>query len=155
NLFNEIGTRYGGDGVTTFKIPDWRGQFPRGWDHGRGLDPNAASRANAGGGLTGDHVGTTQLSAAGPISITGGAIEIDDPTLTDPEHGTATPRSTSQHGGSTPDGRFAWEYFTPGNQPLAYTIPISKIQGTVSISGNSGTTETRPVNIYAMWIVKT
>ncbi|QQQ17744.1 tail fiber protein [Brevundimonas vitis] len=39
-LFAVIGTAYGdGDGATTFNIPDMRGQFPRGWDHGRGLDP--------------------------------------------------------------------------------------------------------------------
>lgn len=38
-LFTAIGTTYGeGDGSTTFKIPDLRGEFIRGWDHGRGLD---------------------------------------------------------------------------------------------------------------------
>lgn len=39
-LFAVIGTSYGaGDGATTFNIPDMRGQFPRGWDHGAGVDP--------------------------------------------------------------------------------------------------------------------
>jgi microcystin-dependent protein len=39
-LFAAIGTAYGpGDGATTFNIPDMRGEFPRGWDHGRNLDP--------------------------------------------------------------------------------------------------------------------
>jgi hypothetical protein len=38
-LFNAIGTAFGaGDGSTTFKLPDLRGEFPRGWDDGRGLD---------------------------------------------------------------------------------------------------------------------
>jgi len=38
-LFAVIGTTYGeGDGSTTFQIPDLRGEFIRGWDHGRGLD---------------------------------------------------------------------------------------------------------------------
>lgn len=38
-LFNVIGTRFGaGDGSTTFLLPDWRGNFMRGWDDGRGLD---------------------------------------------------------------------------------------------------------------------
>ncbi|WP_294240878.1 tail fiber protein [uncultured Chryseobacterium sp.] len=38
-LFNLIGTTYGsGDGSTTFNLPDLRGEFVRGWDHGRGLD---------------------------------------------------------------------------------------------------------------------
>ena len=39
-LFAAIGTRYGaGDGSTTFKVPDLRGEFLRGWDDGRGADP--------------------------------------------------------------------------------------------------------------------
>lgn len=39
-LFEVIGTAYGpGNGTTTFNIPDMRGEFPRGWDNGRGVDP--------------------------------------------------------------------------------------------------------------------
>ncbi len=40
-LFAVIGTRYGaGDGSTTFNIGDSRGVFIRGWDNGRGIDPD-------------------------------------------------------------------------------------------------------------------
>ncbi|MNJ36626.1 Phage Tail Collar Domain protein [compost metagenome] len=39
-LFAAIGTRYGaGDGVTTFNLPDARGEFIRGLDDGRNVDP--------------------------------------------------------------------------------------------------------------------
>lgn len=39
DLFAAIGTTFGvGDGSTTFKIPDLRGEFIRGWDNGRGVD---------------------------------------------------------------------------------------------------------------------
>lgn len=39
DLFAAIGTTYGvGDGSTTFNLPDMRGEFPRGWDDGRGVD---------------------------------------------------------------------------------------------------------------------
>lgn len=39
-LFAAIGTTFGaGDGSTTFNLPDLRGEFPRGWDDGRGTDP--------------------------------------------------------------------------------------------------------------------
>lgn len=39
DLFAEIGTTHGvGDGSTTFNVPDYRGEFLRGWDHGRGVD---------------------------------------------------------------------------------------------------------------------
>ena len=38
-LFALIGTTYGsGDGSTTFKLPDLRGEFVRGWDDGKGTD---------------------------------------------------------------------------------------------------------------------
>lgn len=40
-LFHAIGTLYGnGDGRATFKLPDLRGEFIRGWDNGRGVDPD-------------------------------------------------------------------------------------------------------------------
>jgi microcystin-dependent protein len=39
DLFNVIGTTFGiGDGSTTFQLPDFRGEFLRGWDNGRGID---------------------------------------------------------------------------------------------------------------------
>ncbi len=38
-LFAVIGTRFGaGDGSTTFNVPETRGEFPRFWDDGRGID---------------------------------------------------------------------------------------------------------------------
>ncbi|KYG64795.1 hypothetical protein AZI86_11360 [Bdellovibrio bacteriovorus] len=38
-LFSAVGTTFGaGDGSTTFQLPDLRGEFIRGWDHGRGVD---------------------------------------------------------------------------------------------------------------------
>jgi hypothetical protein len=42
-LFAAIGTTFGaGDGTTTFRIPDLRGYFVRGWDHGSGVDSGRA-----------------------------------------------------------------------------------------------------------------
>lgn len=42
-LFAAIGTTYGeGNGSTTFTLPDLRGEFVRGWDHGRGVDAGRA-----------------------------------------------------------------------------------------------------------------
>lgn len=43
NLFAVIGTKWGaGNGTTTFNVPEMRGEFPRGWDHGRGIDAGRA-----------------------------------------------------------------------------------------------------------------
>ena len=42
-LFAAISTTYGaGDGSTTFNLPDLRGEFPRGFDDGRGVDSGRA-----------------------------------------------------------------------------------------------------------------
>ncbi|XLQ20013.1 MAG: tail fiber protein [Candidatus Moraniibacteriota bacterium] len=61
DLYAVLGDMYGdGDGSSTFNVPDYRGRFLRGWDHGAGLDPDAASRGDRGDGTTGDAVGTTQ-----------------------------------------------------------------------------------------------
>lgn len=39
-MFSVLGTRFGtGNGVTTFGLPDLRGEFIRGWDDGRLVDP--------------------------------------------------------------------------------------------------------------------
>jgi len=46
DLFAVIDTTWGnGDGSTTFKIPDLRGEFIRGWDNGRGVDTSRAFAA--------------------------------------------------------------------------------------------------------------
>lgn len=60
-LFAVIGTAHGAADASHFNLPVSTGRFPRGWDHGAGTDPDAASRtAAASGGATGDHVGTLQ-----------------------------------------------------------------------------------------------
>jgi hypothetical protein len=63
-LFAAISTAFGmGDGASTFRVPDLRGLFVRGWSHDSpfGLDPDRASRATLyPGGATGDHVGSFQ-----------------------------------------------------------------------------------------------
>ncbi|WP_240318208.1 tail fiber protein [Neisseria elongata] len=42
-LFAAIGTTFGaGNGKTTFNLPDLRGEFVRGWDGGRAIDPGRA-----------------------------------------------------------------------------------------------------------------
>lgn len=42
-LFALIGTSFGpGNGTDTFNVPDMRGEFVRGWDHGRGIDTGRA-----------------------------------------------------------------------------------------------------------------
>lgn len=59
NLFSAIGTAYGAADGSHFNVPDLRGNFLRGTDHGAGQDPDAASRTALNpGGNTGDAVGS-------------------------------------------------------------------------------------------------
>lgn len=66
-LFAAIGTTYGpGDGFSTFRLPDLRGEFVRGWDNGRGVD-GGRSIGSAQVGQVGQHdlkIRTTDFSSA-------------------------------------------------------------------------------------------
>ena len=72
DLFDRLGTLYGiGNGSTTFNIPDYRGEFLRGFDNGAGNDPDSASRTDPGNNETGgggDNIGTKQDSEFGSHS---------------------------------------------------------------------------------------
>lgn len=59
-LFAVISDDYGTADGSHFNLPDFRGQFLRGWAHGQTTDPDSASRTNRGDGTTGDNVGTKQ-----------------------------------------------------------------------------------------------
>ncbi|HJR75227.1 MAG TPA: tail fiber protein [Luteimonas sp.] len=45
-LYNLIGTTYGGDGMSTFAMPDLRGQLPMHWGNGQGLTPRIIGEAS-------------------------------------------------------------------------------------------------------------
>lgn len=91
-LFSVIGTSHGGgDGASTFNLPDYRGMFLRGVDRGRGVDPDANTRTAANlGGNTGDTVGTTQ----------GGATAIPTTAFRTDSQGTHTHTGTTASAGS-------------------------------------------------------
>lgn len=104
NLFAAIGTTFGaGDGSTTFNVPDLRGEFPRSWDDGRGVDSGrvfGSTQANGiprmFGGVTDNH-GNAAMGA------------VDVPGFTNPFYGnTSTPWRT-QIQAVTQD--FAYVYF--------------------------------------------
>ena len=77
-LFSAIGTTYGvGDGSTTFNIPDMRGYFARGWDHGRGVDIGrvfGSSQTDALQNITGSIAG----GVAEEGSVGSGALGVHD-----------------------------------------------------------------------------
>ena len=57
-LYAVYGTRYGGDGITTFGTPDYRSEFMRGADAGRGItDAHMAGDHQAGSVIPGNYYG--------------------------------------------------------------------------------------------------
>lgn len=69
DLFSAVGTTWGvGDGTTTFNLPDLRAEFPRGWDHGKGVD-SGRTFASAQAGAIANH--------SHEIPVVGGAAGAD------------------------------------------------------------------------------
>lgn len=122
SLYTAIGNASGGgDGSTTFQLPDLRGQFIRGQADGQILDPDRASRiAQDIGGNTGDNVGSLQ------------SHELD-------QHDHAT---TYTNASSNTDG--------------TGTATTRRLDSGVSQNtGVTGGNETRPVNLYVRFYIKT
>lgn len=119
-LFAVLGSNYGPNPTTgmTFNLPDYRGRFIRGWDHGAGVDPDASSRTDRGSGTVGDWVGTRQDEAF--------------KAHTHVHHRTGS-------------GAY--------NAVVAATT-TSTLTGNGSTTNSSGGTETRPINITAMFVIK-
>jgi len=73
DLFSVVGTLYGaGDGSTTFKLPDLRGEFVRGFDAGRGVDSGrsfGSAQGDAIRNLTGTFDTSKPNAATGIVSI--------------------------------------------------------------------------------------
>lgn len=126
-LFAKIGVTFGpGNGTTTFNLPDLRGEFLRGWDHGSAHDPNAATRTNRGDGTTGDHVGTKQADE-----------------LEGHNHASAWAGNDGRYG-AAPDGAAAYVDRTTSGGTAT----------TASLSGSTGGAETRPRNVAVMYVIR-
>lgn len=125
-LFQVIGTSYGANTSNqTFCVPNYTGQFLRGVDGGRGLDPDSSARAAANPsqpiqGNAGDNVGSLQASAFAShvhsYGYQGGNHQIQADSFGD---------TCIDHGPQT-----------------------------VSTNAYGSSTETRPVNIYVNYLIK-
>lgn len=115
-LSDAIGTAFGGN-TTHFNVPDLRGNFIRGWDHGAGRDPDAASRTTlATGGAIGNLIGSYQ-----------------DDELESHAHSYYRGASSTSGTGST----------------------ALNTEGSSTTGAAGGSSETRPKNVYLMYIIKT
>lgn len=75
DLFAEIGTKYGiGDGLLTFNLPDLRGEFIRGWDHGKFVDAvgtYSGTKTNANPTITGLSIPSNLIENGMKVTGTG------------------------------------------------------------------------------------
>lgn len=78
-LFAVIGITYGaGDGSTTFRLPDLRGEFIRGVDGGRGVDVGRVLGSSQADDLKAHtHNAPTSTGVAGAFEVAGGAFNVD------------------------------------------------------------------------------
>ena len=72
-LFSLLGTNYGGDGRTTFALPDLRGRTPIGWGQGAGLTSRTIGQkgGSATVSLNSSEIPSHEHSLPGTTSITG------------------------------------------------------------------------------------
>lgn len=72
-LFAVIGVTYGaGDGATTFNLPDRRGEFDRGLDLGRGVDPGrvlGSAQGQSGRGVNADPSAMNVIGSTGIFQV--------------------------------------------------------------------------------------
>lgn len=79
-LFSVIGTQFGGDGETTFQLPDLRGRAPMHSGQGIGLSPRAFGKADGEAQVTlletemPSHSHTPQTQPAGSVLSPDGAV---------------------------------------------------------------------------------
>ena len=148
DLFALVGERFGqGDNVTTFNIPDYRGQFLRGRDGGVARDPNAASRtAMATGGATGDAVGSIQADAT---SLPTTSFTTDDPGNHNHENGSNT-LLMRKSGSNTPAS-----LDSSGSEiDVVNTAEIQPSGSHTHTVTGGGDSETRPTNSYVNYLIK-
>ena len=128
-LFAAIGTTFGaGNGKTTFNLPDLRGEFVRGWDGGRAIDPGRAF-----GSAQGDAI--RNITGSIDTGINSGHQLFDEATATGAL--AISQRRWKAWTSDTQDGR---------NNPAAFDFDASRVVPTAA--------ENRPRNIALLACIK-
>lgn len=119
-LFALLGTTFGGDGVTTFGLPDLRGRAPVGIGNGPGLTPI----------VQGEVSGTesvTLLSTQMPMHIHAATVSVAIPGVAASTNVSATPGATSVLGPVAAGGRPGTLYSTdaPDTTLAPFSPPVT------------------------------
>ena len=130
-LYSLLGNTYGGDGVTTFRLPDLRGRSPLHWGQGNGL--SARSRGEIGGEV--QHTLTLEELPAHSHVARGSSA---DGTATGPA-GRFPARSAAAvpQWGATVDTSLASGAISTagGSQPHANTQPVLVLNYVIALQG--------------------
>lgn len=144
-LFSLLGTRFGGDGVTTFNLPDLRGAVPIGTGNYTGPEGNASYALGQKGGsfnsVIGQHTHTASTTG-GAFSVTGTATlpaTTNPATTPTPTNGfiPAAANAVDNSGSGTAPDIYL---YAPGANTSLADIPVSQMTGlNVTLLANSGT----------------
>jgi len=157
NLFAVLGTTYGaGDGSTTFRLPDLRGEFVRGHDDGRGVDTGRVFGSTQGQDVQPhNHLASSSSTASTTVNSAGShahtsydyywalySLTFDN---NDPAYGygwNVNPNALNNVARSTEVGG-------------AHSHSASTSVATTTAVSNSTGTETRPRNVALLYCIKT
>ena len=126
-LYDVIGGTYG-QTSTTFRLPDLRGEFVRGWDDGRGVDP-------------GRSIGSVQLDAFKSHNHSGSTNEGGEHT-----HGYKVPKWTDPTGPIDAGSQFSMTGNATTTEDGAHSHTFT--------TDSAGGSETRPRNVALMFCIK-
>lgn len=130
DLARYLGTTFntGSEAAGFFRLPESRGEFLRGWDHGRGID-------------AGRDIGTAQKGSLQTVDST-----ITTVTVTGLYNASVTPESNARTS-------FGLDIANPSDYPGAAYGGVAGSGGTLAAEGNNFGV-TRPRNLAVMWCIK-
>ncbi len=99
-LFALLGTTYGGNGTTTFQLPDFQGRVPIGTGNGAGLSPYVAGQVSGTENVT---ISTNQMPAhTHPATVSQMQASSAKATLQQPGAGSVLARGVDNVGSAVP-----------------------------------------------------
>lgn len=133
-LFSLIGTTFGGDGVTTFALPDLRGRVPMGIGNGPGLTPRSQGQA---GGAESVTLNVSQLPAH--THVMQATSSPPDTNIPDGAAFGTFPAGQSIYddGGGALDHQLRADMLSHAgaNQPIANMMPYQTIRYCIALQG--------------------
>ena len=132
-LFSLLGTQYGGDGRSTFALPDLRGRVMVG--SGQGPSTSARSAGETGGSET-QQITVNQLPSHTHV-VTPLASSSDAVSISPAGKVPATKARTTLYADSTPGTHLAPSISSPagGNQPISVMQPFNTVGCFIALQG--------------------